>query len=314
MEDLPREITSQLKPYARTTSQGRDPGRNVVWIDGMGRVRPAGWITSMAWTALAVSVISTSLAAGLGWLYATDITLKQNLVEKLEAADKRILQLVAEKEILMANLVLAGVKPDTPPQTLAQVPDVQPVTSQVDARETLALPLDPTLSEEGKEPPGPALVGIEGTRVAGIDSDQDPKAGKDTVSVDASRGISSGEVAIENLNIIKSTDRKEIRIAFSLKKSAGRRGSISGRVFAILKTDEPGESNWLVLPQGTLDKGMPAEIEKGQFFSIVSYKTMSFKAVNVKDPERFTSLAIVIYNDRNRALMAHEVVPFAERN
>ncbi|MFH1154985.1 MAG: hypothetical protein V1793_14325 [Pseudomonadota bacterium] len=337
MEDFSRELENELKAHTRHAPVRRIIKRKLVFIDDNGLVKPAGWLKAITWIALAGLMAASFAAAAMGWMYVNGRATTRDLTQKIAAAEKRITQLIGEKEILMANLVISGAISEgtSPGQSsdvkkkgaeTVQVPDKPVVSHQtlpvqdkpVVSHQTQQVPDKPVVSQDtfqsrGDEPVQAAVALPANDATVHIknpgQAPDPPGAGSKEVPSDNTAADPVPRLLkVEGLKVSKDTLRNEIRVTFSLRKISGAHGNISGNVFVVLKKKDEPESAWLVIPRADLEDGTPLDTGRGQYFSIINYKSMSFRATSNEDLDQFTMVGVFVYAQGSRTLITYEEV------
>lgn len=315
MEDISRELEREIA-RAKPAEHKRSRAKRVIIVDDFGGMKSGGYLRVLVKLLVVFSTVCALAAGGFYLLYADLAEKNRVLVKKAAALEKQHDTLVAEKEILMARLVISGKEP----RIEAQSPDRK--TGMKDEKEDLV----------GKEP-DPKTAGIREKENSGpgaeVRSEPEPEKSSherpgetpalnpeptllpETQTTEPDEGLQFKEtlgdgeqkervnrVTVEKFTITRDALDKHLLVGFDIRNVSEKPGGVSGRIFAVLKPENSGQEDWLVLPTVPLKDGFPTVPEKGQYFSIAHFKPVRFRVENGKLPESFTKAAVYIYNEQ----------------
>ena len=301
--DLEREIAqSKPKPYKQ------DLKTKVLIVDDFGRMKSGEYLKKLV-TGLSIVSLVCLLAAVIFYLLYSSLSRESGqMKKKLVVAEKKVSELVREREILMARLVilekgeaLAGL--DKPQNATGPEPEVQrPPKSRVTPN--AAAPVSTVQKKKASAPVPPAEKTIE-PRLNGLEAQTGPaetqQAG-DTISK---------TVAIEKFTVTKDGESSDLLVRFDIRNISGQPGDVSGRIFTVLKPESNDGSQWLVVPSARLKDGVPSEYRKGQYFSIAHFKPVKFRIKNHSNPDFFKKASIFIFNNQGD-LMVEKLINITE--
>ena len=232
-----------------------------------------------------MSVICFTAALVFYYLY-TDLSRDSSSIEaKLDIAQNKVNKLTQEKEVLMAKLVISGLKLDIAPEP--------PVAKKQNLKSATAAPTEPEQIENKKTP---AKIEKKEDKVE-PESDKIVKASK-VVPLDKPDKIINKTVTIENFIVKKSRSNQDLLVRFDIRKLSEEPGDVSGRIFTVLIPDNTSENQRLVVPFTTLINGIPTEYKKGQYFSIAHFKPINFRIESQAEPGFFKKASIFIFNEQ----------------
>jgi len=313
MEDISRELEkeiTQLKPspYKKSTR------KKILVIDDFGEIKSAGYLKVFLYIFLFISVISSFAASGLYYLFSSQSLENILLKSKLTGLEDKVGQLLDEKEVLMARLVISGKKPGLEPEA----------GSDAVAKTSL-----PKTAAKGKKPGikgkhetvssdiasiNSAATRAEVTRAEVKSKDvvqkkvaPEPEAGMDGVLENKTTALDPAVlkaakpvqqiVAIEKFSVTRNGGKGDLLVRFDIRNITEKPGGVSGRIFIILQPADRPENEWLVVPAVPLKKGVPTQYRKGQYFSIAHFKPVKFRIENQAGPDFFKKAAIYIFNE-----------------
>lgn len=176
---------------------------------------------------------------------------------ELRAAQSTISSLIDKNDELVARLV-------------ALQPEGAPASGSTDAPET-SKEADNTVSAKA-EPPA-------------------DKAAPKTEKTESNKPV----IAIENISASMVAESNQIKINFGIRKIDRQQAHVSGRTFVFLDNAND-HSLRQVIPAVSIVNGRPAQINRGQFFSIARYKPMEMSTRTDYDPEDFQKATILIFS------------------
>lgn len=103
-------------------------------------------------------------------------------------------------------------------------------------------------------------------------------------------------VSIEDLKITYELDSKTYRTQFKLRNTGDNSEPISGYTAVVLRNAEMEPDQGLTFPKVKLVSGRPAGHKKGQYFSILRFKTVKFKTIHHSDPKQYDVATIFVFD------------------
>ena len=284
MEDISRELEREIarskpKPYIQ------DRRTRLIIVDDFGEMKSGDHFKTLVKVFSFMSVICFTAALVFYYLY-TDLSRDSSSIEaKLDIAQNKVNKLTQEKEVLMAKLVISGLKLDLAPEP--------PVAKKQNLKSATAAPTEPEQIENKKTP---AKIEKKEDKVE-PESDKIVKASK-VVPLDKPDKIINKTVTIENFIVKKSRSNQDLLVRFDIRKLSEEPGDVSGRIFTVLIPDNTSENQRLVVPFTTLINGIPTEYKKGQYFSIAHFKPINFRIESQAEPGFFKKASIFIFNEQ----------------
>ncbi len=272
MEDISRELEREIA-RSRPRPFKKDLKTRTLTVDDFGRIRAADHLRPLV---RGLAVISALAILALVALYDRYADLSGEAVQmagELDQTGRKIAELKAEKEILMARLVIAGEDPviSKPSTDSAKIPLAG---SRKPAENLSPETVDPAT---GDEPGGSAMA-------AETPDENEPETQK--------------IISLENFSVSRDRAHQDLMVRFDIRNISKETGGVSGRIFTVLKPDTDDPETWRVVPPVSLKNGIPQQPRKGQYFSIAHFKPVQFRIKNASDPEFFQKAAIYIFNDQ----------------
>ncbi len=298
MEDISRELEREIakskpKPFRKNRKI------KILIVDDFGKVISGNHMKAILMVLFLVSVMALLTSALLFYQYSNISREAAFAKDNLILVEKKNSELISEKEVLMARLVILGKEPgvkktleknekpsnndiEEKKLTVSKLMDVKPMASD---------PSDNT-DEEKLNPP----KGSEKEITTGK-PDIDPNT---QASVEARNSIESKTIkktiSIEKFAVIRNKGEKDLLVRFDIRNISKDQGDVSGRIFTILKPDNESEDQWLVVPATGIKNGIPIENQKGQYFSIAHFKPVKFRIKSEMDPDFYKKASIFIFN------------------
>nr|NJM01031.1 hypothetical protein [Desulfobacula sp.] len=285
MEDISRELEREIaksrpKPFRKNNKI------KILMVDDFGRVISGNHmkIIFVGFCFISVAAFFTSILFIYKYVTLSGETAPYK--ERLVLAEKKIIELTTEKEVLMARLVILGKEPglkkniekaeksikndfEEKPPVISKLPDTKLTASDsLDNEEPSTSSLDPVN-------PGSEAEAAQGAA--------DSKSMNRTV-------------LIEKFAVIRNRAGKDLLVRFDIRNISKGQGDVSGRIFTILRPDNNSEDQWLVVPTAALTSGIPSEHQKGQYFSIAHFKPVKFRIKSEVDPDFYKKASIFIFN------------------
>jgi hypothetical protein len=325
MEDISRELEREIarsrpKPYKQ------DRTTKLLIVDDFGKMKSGDYYKTIVKFLSIISIISLAAAIIFYFLYSGLSRDSKFNKTKLDTAQKKVVELTAQKEVLMAKLVISGQKLEitqkpTPPPTpevkkkkkksvkvekeatnLEVVKkDKEPEVEKIVKASTLPAVSAPVLPAPTKALPAKAIPAQETPIQIPATTAEVSLTPPSSDSVKPGR-IVNKTVTIENFIVKKARSNRDLLVRFDIKKIAVTSGDVSGRIFTVLQPENVSEDQWLVVPTTPLKNGIPSEYSKGQYFSITHFKPVKFRIKNMAEPDFFKKAAIFIFNEQEELI------------
>jgi len=288
MDDRSRQLERDINP-SRPRPYKRDQKPRILIVDDFGEMKSGEYLKLLVRILSVLTGICVVASALFYYIYAgggqNAALTKQNLV----LAEKKIIDLTREKEVLMARLVMSGKEPgiesepekkDADPVSQGEKP---PAASETAPENEISLPLlaDP---EKNRNTP----LGVMDKSAAAPESDPPGDFPR----------IIEKTVALEKFSVIKDGRTGDLLVRFDIRNISKVPGDVSGRIFVVLKPAHDGEDQWLVVPESAIKEGIPSEYKKGQYFSIAHFKPVKFRIKHPADPEFFKKASVFVFNEQ----------------
>ncbi|MEA1966873.1 MAG: hypothetical protein U9N77_01420, partial [Thermodesulfobacteriota bacterium] len=112
---------------------------------------------------------------------------------------------------------------------------------------------------------------------------------------------------VEAFMIDKDRANNDLLVRFDIRNVSDNTGTISGRIFVLLKPDLDNAANWLCLPSVPLKAGKPGVPKKGQYFSIAHFKPVKFRVKSNLNSDAFKYATIFVYDDNEELIFAKSI-------
>ena len=344
MEDISRELEKEIA-QSKPSPYKKNRKKSFLIVDDFGEIKSAGHLKVFVYAFLVIGTLSFFAAGGFYILFSQKALENKQLKLELTDLKKKVNSLVADNEILMARLVISGIKPGiSDPVTASGVPSVNTAKEKkagIKGKAKLekissTLALDTKAKKDAKIKADKIKAAkikaakIEAAKVKAAkvkaakikDAKVDEKTsvsenigvGKTQISPQKeSKGQSSVQkiVAIEKFSVTREGVDGDLLVRFDIRNMSEKPGGISGRIFTILKPDNKPQAKWLVVPKARLKNGIPSQYKKGQYFSIAHFKPVKFRIENQEGPEFYKKAAIYIFNEKGE-LMFENLIDITE--
>lgn len=295
MEDISRELEKELKAHTRPVTVKRKIKTELYFIDEVGNIASAAWIRSLVGVLAILTFFSTATAGVFVYLYTNSGGQQSELTRRLATQEKRVKQLVGEKEILMARLVLSG--NDSSIAVGKGVPD-KPARNDGN---TVAKKASGPVTKADSSPKGTAVKQRETKPQPKIDTQKAGAAAKDLESLPR-------KVGVEGIRVVNDGSNGDLLVRFNVRNISADSTNISGYVFVVLKPHTEHPADWLVVPTVAIDKGKPAIYRKGQYFSIAHFKPVNFRVKTHSAADSFKLATVFVYDDDGGLMFQRDMV------
>lgn len=258
MEDISRELERELIG-SKPTPYKKSRNQRILIMDDFGEVKSGRYLKSLVYIFSFTSLVCLLAACGLYYLFSELNFKNRELKKEKTLLEQKLGELAQEKEVLMARLVISGKESGTEP-----------------------------------EPPKPKTENAESEPVALPKEDQTLELNRQGAGSD---GFSQPMVTIEKFSVTRKGGKGDLLVKFDIRNISDKPGEISGRIFTILKPENRPEGDWRVVPEAPLKNGIPADFEKGQYFSISHFKPIKFKIDNQTEQNLFKNAVIYVFNE-----------------
>jgi hypothetical protein len=284
MEDISRELEKELKAHSRPVPVKRKIKTELYFIDEIGKIASAAWIKPLVGLLAILTLFSTATAGLFVYLYTNSGAERSDLIRRLVTQEKRVQQLVSEKEILMARLVLSG-------NDSAIAVGAFPTDESARKGGDVVAKKVAKAKSKSKVASSP--------KVAAVKPESAKKREKAKPLSRAAKAVKAlpEKIGVEAIKVINDGNNGDLLVRFNIRNVAVGSNNVSGYIFVILKPDaEPG-NDWLVVPTTAMDNGRPAAYRKGQYFSIAHFKPVNFRVKTHLAPDSFKIATVFVYDD-----------------
>ena len=274
MEDISREMEREIaksrpKPFRKNRKI------KILIVDDFGKVISGNHIKIIFMVLFFISIVM--FFTSTVFFYKSFVFSREavSYKDRLISAEKKLDELISEKEVLMARLVILG-----------KEPGIEKKIENDDGEKSN--PQHDTEKEKSLSPPGTALTDQAATGAVANQTTETKAMNK--------------TVLIEKFAVIRNRAGKDLLVRFDIRNISKDQGDVSGRIFTILKPDSGIENEWLVVPAVALKSGIPSEHQKGQYFSIAHFKPVKFRIKSEIDPDFYKKASIFIFNSEGELI------------
>ena len=271
MEDLSRNLEKVVKAHTPPKPSKRAGSWRVLLLEDHGQMVLLGKLKRLVIPLALVLIIATVSFAWLLIVFKSTREDNRNLSNALDISRQKIISLRDEKDMLMVRLVVAEskIKNSAADILTDKSPSVEAGANSgnVDKRGSL-------LHEKKVE-----------EKTAFIQPEKLQKT------------------AIKDFIVLFEPDTSALKVQFKIIKTSQSSQPLSGYVFAILKQNKANQNSWLIFPSVPLVSGKPAMFKKGQYFSILRFKTIKFRLQNETNPKRFKNATVFVFAKTGKLLL-----------
>ncbi|MCD4721792.1 MAG: hypothetical protein K8S13_18320, partial [Desulfobacula sp.] len=247
MEDISRELEKEIarskpKPYKQNRKT------RVLIVDDFGEMKSGDYLKTLIKILSIISIICFIAAALYYYLYTglyRDADLTKN---RLILAEKKVTELIQEKEVLMARLVISGKDPVI--EKKSEKED-KPIVAKVEEKPPLVLknekiktiPSEPEDKDDIKR----TLMVEQEKNIIKSKLDTVGELSEIPIETEPPRAVNK-TVSIEKFVVTKDGSNGNLLVRFDIRNISKEPGDVSGRIFTILKPDNQSEDQWLVVP------------------------------------------------------------------
>ncbi|MDI6687303.1 MAG: hypothetical protein QME06_03680 [Desulfobacterales bacterium] len=262
MEDLSRNLAKVVKEYRLPKPSKRAGSWSVLFLGDHGQTIS---IKTPPKLVIASAIVMVVAIVSFSWLLIVFKNTREdnkNLSNALNISRQEVVALRDEKDMLAVRLVVAE--------------------SKIKNRDADILPD----SNSYVETPDSKVI----DKTASL---------PDKKYVEEKTGVAVPEklqkTAMEDFSILFEPDTDVLNVQFKIINTFQNDQPVSGHAFVILKQNKDDQKSWLTFPSASLVSEKPADFRKGQYFSILRFKIIKFKARNEADPKRFKTATVFVF-------------------
>ena len=271
MEDLSRNLAKVVKAHTPPKPSKKAGSWSVLLLEDHGQMVLLGKLKRLVIPFALVLIIATVSFAWLLIVFKSTREDNRNLSNALDISRQKIMSFRDEKDLLMVRLVVAESKVKNRDADIS--PDTDPsVETRADSKT-----IDKPASLPNKK------------QVEQKTAFARPEKLKKT--------------AIEDFIVSFEPDTAALNVQFRIINTSQNAQPVSGHAFVILKQSEVDQKSWLIFPPVPLVSGKPTLFKKGQYFSILRFKTMKFRLQNETNPKRFKTATIFVFATTGELLL-----------
>lgn len=271
MEDLSRNLEKVVKAHTPPKPSKRAGSWSVLLLEDHGQMVLLGKLKRLVIPLALVLIIATVSFAWLLIVFKSTREDNRNLSNALDISRQKIISLRDEKDMLMVRLVVAEskIKNSAADILTDKSPSVEAGANSGDVDKRGSLPHEKKVEE----------------KTAFIQPEKLQKT------------------AIKDFIVLFEPDTSALKVQFKIIKTSQSSQPLSGYVFAILKQNKANQNSWLIFPSVPLVSGKPAMFKKGQYFSILRFKTIKFRLQNETNPKRFKNATVFVFAKTGKLLL-----------
>ena len=271
MENLSRNLEKVVKAHTSPKPSKKAGSWSILFLGDHGQIISLGRLKRLVIPLALMLVIATVSFAWLLIVFKSTREDNKNLSDALDLSRQKVMSLRDEKELLMVRLVMAESRIKNSAADIS--PDADPsVETGADSK---AIDKTASLPDEKQVEKKTAFARPEKFQ----------------------------KTAVEDFIVLFEPDTSALKVQFKIIKTFQSSQPLSGYVFAILKQNKANQNSWLIFPSVPLVSGKPAMFKKGQYFSILRFKTIKFKAQNETNPKRFKNAAVFVFAKTGEMLL-----------
>jgi len=293
MEDISRELEREITQF-KPAPYKKSRKKSILMVDDFGKTKTAGHLKVLVYVFGVASLVCFLTAGGLYYFFSHQAVENKRIKSEVAGLSKKVDRLIKEREVLMARLVISGKKPGIEmPPTLSEGPKKKKegIKKKTDPKR-----VETTVKKRAAAPPKEL-----------VDENKQVQTQAELESKKPVKQI----VAIEKFTVTRDGAKGNLLVRFDIRNISDKPSGVSGRIFTILKPDDKSLKDWLVVPSAKLDKGVPLQYKKGQYFFIEHFKPVKFRIENKAGPNFFKKASIYIFNE-NGGLMFESLIDITE--
>ena len=271
MENLSRNLEKVVKAHTSPKPSKRVGSWSILFLGDHGQIISLGRLKRLVIPLALVLVIATVSFAWLLIVFKSTREDNKNLSDALDLSRQKVMSLRSEKELLMVRLVMAESRIKN------SAADISPDT-------------DPSVE-----------TGADSKAIDKTASLPDEKQVEEKTAF--ARPEKFQKTAVEDFIVLFEPDTSALKVQFKIIKTSQSSQPLSGYVFAILKQNKANQNSWLIFPSVPLVSGKPAMFKKGQYFSILRFKTIKFRLQNETNPKRFKNATVFVFAKTGELLL-----------
>jgi len=310
MEDISRELEREIA-QSKPSPYKKNRKKSFLIVDDFGEIKSTGHLKVFVYVFLVTGIICFCAAGGFYTLFTHKALENKRLKVELTELKEKVDSLVADKEILMARLVISGKKPGiADPITESAVSPVKMVKEKkVGIKDK---PIEKIASSPAGGTDDKIEIDAKAEEIASLSENLELGENQTSAQTESNVGSSIQKiVAIEKFAVTREGANGDLLVRFDIRNMSDKPEGVSGRIFTILKPENRPQEDWLVVPVAPLKDGVPSQHKRGQYFSIAHFKPVKFRIENQKGPKFYKKASIYIFNEEGE-LMFESLIDITE--
>jgi hypothetical protein len=289
MNDSKREEGNHVTDKTSSKAMATSRQWHFLIVGEHGQIKSIKKFRTLAIAAVTVVTVGIVGIASLGFLYLRALAHKSRLNHALTELQQQVTAISAEKDILMARLVIAETKHKSNPEPGATVAAEQPAP----------------VAQPEKAPPPERPAAAAGSPALTLPSEKNvapPASEAEQGASDVQPGTS---VAVEDVSATLDTYQNILTVQYTVRNTTPDGTPIAGHTVIVLKDSELDPEDWLVLPDVKLVDGKPTG-ERGQPFRITRFRIAKFTVEGHTEPSRFSTAVVFVYTKSGELILEQE--------
>lgn len=150
----------------------------------------------------------------------------------------------------------------------------------------------------------PNLKQLQPDRILADKKANENDVSSETKKVEKKWREKSNLLTLSDFSVRHDSKNNRLNLQVRLDNISGHR--VSGHIFMILKNNSESSDTWIVLPEESLENGMPANYQSGRKFSILNYKTIKFRTKQNEQISTLFEAVVFIYDPNGKLLLKQE--------
>jgi hypothetical protein len=286
MENIQRELAKEITALQSSKPTRKNKRWTLLFVGNHGKVVTIRWFRWIVMVWASLLALAAIVSGALYYQYLHTRNENVSLEQSLDNLQQQIVGLRSDKEVLMAQLVVAET-------------DIERLRARLGPKNVEKATGDRQEDRTKKElQPNSQVVQKKEAAVSGPEVKLLPGE-PPTDSVVKENDL---KVSVEEFNVSHEEANSTFRAQFVVRNTGQDSKLVSGYTAVILKNLDTQPDKWLTLPTLILAEGVPTGDKKGQYFSIANFKTVRFMVKSNMDPRQFDAATVYVF-DTNKNLL-----------
>lgn len=303
MEDLPRNLGKEVNRVKLPRPTRRAKPWTLLFVGDSGKVisikRFKGFLIALC------LLLAISLAADVALFFFLQKTSRKSdtLKRKIAEQQSRLTDLRNERDRMMAKLAIVQSR-------LMDRTDksVSPKEKNVAEEKPPAIEINAGIDSDDE---GEKQMPSENERMDGHPEQKTPDTVVEPKQIAEKQERQEkepvgriGDVAVDELTISHDSVSGIITVNFNIRNNSRDRSKpLSGRTYVVLKDNSVSSDRWIVSPRVKLVSGKPGTGSRGQYFSILYYKPVTYELRGVENPGIYSTATVFVYANKKDLIL-----------